>query len=95
VLRRRENGDCIMLTPTGCSLALLDRPLICRLHPFDYRRDGVVGLEIDCPIAQGADSMRILLSMHMDLTAATAWIRQLYSELDADKAAEVAVPLAG
>ena len=52
VLRVNAAGDCIMLTPSGCSLPLTVRPLVCRLFPHLYSAEGIAPeWDAECPAA--------------------------------------------
>ena len=44
---RRKNGACVFLGPSGCSLTADERPIACRLYPFEIRPHGEWGLQVD------------------------------------------------
>jgi uncharacterized protein len=53
VLRQKADGDCICLTPSGCSLPLTVRPLVCRLFPHLYSAEGIASeWDAECPAAR-------------------------------------------
>ena len=41
VLKHKDNGDCMLLTSTGCLLPIDARPLVCRLFPHLYSAGGI------------------------------------------------------
>jgi uncharacterized protein len=82
VLDRREDGDCVFLTETGCRLALETRPLVCRLYPFDYDEAGVrEELSHRCPTELLAPGQGLLKVLDMTREQAQPWHTQLYAEL--------------
>ncbi|MCA9186664.1 MAG: YkgJ family cysteine cluster protein [Pirellulaceae bacterium] len=82
VLRRRSNGDCTFLGPTGCALPLETRPLVCRLYPYDYTSDGIADeLAHGCPLILLREGERLIEALGMNLSDAQRWRRQLYDEL--------------
>ena len=51
VLKQQANGDCLFLGPSGCRLPLEFRPLVCRLHPYNYSANGLFPEFVpDCPV---------------------------------------------
>lgn len=82
ILRTQANGDCTFLAPTGCSLPLQVRPLVCRLHPHHYDHQGLCGLEQDCPTHLVRPGQDLMAALQMsDLELAHGWHAQLYLEL--------------
>ena len=84
VLKRDPQGNCNFLTPSGCSLALDVRPLICRLHPHLYDARGIYRETIseDCPLcllASGQSPAEAIPGF--DGAEAHYWHRLLYTEL--------------
>jgi Fe-S-cluster containining protein len=84
VLKRDPQDNCSFLTPTGCSLALDVRPLICRLHPHLYDARGIYRETIseDCPLyllASGQSPAEAIPGFGG--ADAHHWHRMLYSEL--------------
>lgn len=89
VLKRQANGDCTFLTPSGCSLPLETRPLVCRLYPFTYTERGIDGVDADyCPeavIPRGKTILQVLDMRHID---GERWRRMLYHELRTKEACD-------
>ncbi|MCA9290212.1 MAG: YkgJ family cysteine cluster protein, partial [Phycisphaerales bacterium] len=89
VLRRRPNGDCTFLGPSGCVLDEETRPLVCRLYPHAYTERGLDG-ESDhyCPTERlrspDDPNATMLTILRMEPEAARRWHRMLYAELHAD-----------
>lgn len=68
--------NCIAATPTGCSFSYEDRPLICKIFPFELRRTAA-GWKLDldvttCPhwdiFGKHYDEMAAVLGQYLDLT---------------------------
>lgn len=82
VLKKQENGDCTFLGPTGCTLTIEARPLVCRLYPFDYTADGFLNnLASGCPLELLRPGQELLPTLGMTREIAESWRRQLYEEL--------------
>ena len=80
ILRHQSNGDCLFLTPTGCSLTLEDRPLVCRLYPFDYNHERLIGVDPHrCPSSLiPADALEVF---GMTREQAEEWRQTMYREI--------------
>ena len=81
VLRRRPEGDCTFLGPTGCTLGVELRPLVCRLFPYSYTEAGLGAVEDACPAEVIPPGVTILEMLEMKRVDAERWHRQLYAEL--------------
>jgi uncharacterized protein len=82
VLLHRSGGDCIFLGLQGCELPQDVRPLVCRLHPYDYDEGGIEDAPAQgCPMHLLPAGRHLLDEMDMDLEAARQWHRQLYEEM--------------
>jgi Fe-S-cluster containining protein len=82
VLKRLASGDCVFLTPRGCSLPEDVRPLICRLHPYQYNAGGIVGeLAPDCPTHLLRPGENVIEAVQLNVDRARAWHAELYREL--------------
>jgi Fe-S-cluster containining protein len=89
ILRRRANGDCVFLGPTGCRLSSESRPLICRLYPFDFNEQGILpALAKGCPLELVPAGRTLLESLDMNHLDAERWRRQLYDELPLELTAD-------
>ncbi|MCB9683475.1 MAG: hypothetical protein H6735_00375 [Alphaproteobacteria bacterium] len=84
VLKREPNGDCGFLGHLGCTLPLDVRPLICRLHPYEYTEDGVTGVSSQCPDEVVPPGSTIVEVLGMVPDEAERWRDQIYAELRAD-----------
>ncbi|UCG39108.1 MAG: YkgJ family cysteine cluster protein [bacterium] len=80
-LARRQDGSCVFLGDRGCLLDLQVRPLLCRLHPYEYAECGLEGLDATCPVAVCGDPAGVLREMGMAPEAVSAWHRTLYEEI--------------
>ncbi len=80
-LNRRESGDCGFLTPTGCSLPMEVRPLVCRLYPYTYTERGIDGVSDECPREVIPPGDNILNVLDMRRADADRWHDMLYAEL--------------
>jgi Fe-S-cluster containining protein len=81
VLKQQPNGDCVMLTETGCVLAVELRPLVCRLHPFQYTEAALEGIDPECPAHTLREGRPILEALGMNEERARKWWSILYREL--------------
>jgi Fe-S-cluster containining protein len=93
VLKRQEGGDCAFLGSAGCTLPLEVRPLICRIYPFDYNADGLLGdLAKGCPIELLRPGQDLVEALEMQRADAERWHEQLYAELRQEKQDKAAAP---
>jgi uncharacterized protein len=83
VLKRRANGDCLFLTPSGCSLALTARPLVCRLYPHTYSAVGLDNCwDRECPAVRSSTAAVIESSIAgVARRDAAQWHQLLYHEV--------------
>jgi Fe-S-cluster containining protein len=86
VVKHVTGGDCGFLQPDGCSLPRPARPLICRLHPYQYDESGLLDdLAEQCLAALLAPAESLAKVLDMDLEQARAWHAQLYRELRSEE----------
>ena len=58
------------------------RPLVCRLHPFEYTEAGISEeLSDSCPSHLLKHGQTLLIALDMNLEDARRWHRQLYAEI--------------
>jgi Fe-S-cluster containining protein len=83
ILRKRDNGDCHFLSPTGCRLSLDARPLVCRLYPYSYSEKGIEGVDAyRCPAEFLSSGREILSALGMDdFNEVLRWHATLYAEI--------------
>jgi Fe-S-cluster containining protein len=81
VLKRTGEKNCGLLTTTGCCLPYDRRPLICRLYPYRYTEDGILGIDQACPIAREKEWGAVLDGLDMPTDKARQWLTLLYSEV--------------
>ena len=82
VLKCRADDACTFLGPHGCALPLEARPLVCRLHPFEYTEAGISAeLSDSCPTHLLKHGQTLLIALDMNLEDARRWHRQLYEEI--------------
>lgn len=86
VLKRTMDKSCTMLGENGCQLPLLVRPLVCRLHPYEFTEKGISGVDPTCPISQERDWPSVMEQLGMAVSATNQWHSMLYCELRSDKA---------
>jgi uncharacterized protein len=85
-LRRISSGNCMFLGPAGCMLPLEVRPLVCRLHPYDYTEEGIKDeLAPGCPSHLLKPGQGLIESLGMNLEDARRWHHQLYDEIRQEK----------
>ncbi len=84
VLKRTLERNCSLLTTTGCCLPYDRRPLICRLYPYRYTEDGILGIDQACPIAREKEWGAILDGLDMPADKARQWLTLLYSEVKSE-----------
>lgn len=82
-LKHQASGDCIFLTPTGCSLTTEVRPLVCRLYPYDCNEQGITGTVSGCPVHLLEKGQTLIEGIGMHFEEAKRWHIQLYKELRA------------
>jgi Fe-S-cluster containining protein len=83
ILRRDSRSDCLFLGPHGCVLPLEIRPLICRLHPYQYTAAGLLGeLAPGCPLALLPGGRTLEQELNLSRRTAGEWHRLLYAEID-------------
>jgi Fe-S-cluster containining protein len=85
VLKHAPSGDCIFLSPSGCSLRLEVRPLVCRLYPYDYTEQRITGTVPGCPLYLLEPRQTLSQGIGIQLEDAKRWRMQLYAELRAGK----------
>ena len=83
VLRRSPEKRCSLLTETGCQLPWASRPLICRLYPYTYTEQGILGIDPACPISKTCEWTKALDGMDMPAAKAKEWLTLLYAEVHA------------
>ncbi len=81
VLKRSAEKKCFFLTPEGCRLPFVSRPLICRLYPYTYTSDGILGIDSACPISRDQGWQVILDQLDMPADRAREWLTLLYDEV--------------
>jgi uncharacterized protein len=82
VLQRNPAGKaCQFLLPNGCLFPIAARPLVCRLYPFHYNEQGILGVASECPEYFLPAGTTILEALDMAYQDAEEWRQQLYAEL--------------
>lgn len=81
VLKQQENGHCIFLGKQGCILSMDTRPLVCRLHPFDYNETQLLSLTDECPVELLDKDCDLITALGMNRVTAEKWRKMLYDEL--------------
>ncbi|RJQ65448.1 MAG: hypothetical protein C4519_27975 [Desulfobacteraceae bacterium] len=83
VLKQTANGDCILLTPSGCRLPLEVRPLICRLYPHLYSAEGIDRQwDLECPATRSSAPAVIETGIAgVAQNEAAQWHQLLYDEV--------------
>ena len=82
ILAHKPDGDCVFLTPTGCTLSEDVRPSVCLLYPFDYTDSGIKGLDAPyCPEPERHNLPLLLTLLGMSREKAEAWRERLYREI--------------
>lgn len=85
VLVQQANGDCSFLGSQGCVLSETVRPLICRLFPFDYTKEGLKELPAGgCPVDLLGPQQQLFQALEMNRERAEHYRAQLYAELTED-----------
>ncbi len=86
IIKRQSNGNCLFLAPKGCILAGDVRPLVCRLHPFNYNAEQIYPeLEEECPTHLLNKGETLLQSLGMNPDSVGIWHRTLYLEILTEK----------
>lgn len=77
-----KDGPCGFLGPRGCIFPMEVRPLVCRLYPWEYDHEGLLGLAGDCPrdLLGPGESLLGELGMADELEV-RSWHRMLYAEM--------------
>lgn len=81
VLKRTPEKNCVLLTETGCTLPYDRRPLICRLYPYMYTEEGIIGIDQACPISREKEWGSVLEHLDMPTGKAQQWLTLLYAEV--------------
>jgi Fe-S-cluster containining protein len=83
VLRQDPKGDCMLLTPAGCSLPLEVRPLVCRLYPHVYSAAGIAWeWDLECPATRSFAPTVIETGIAgVGWSEAAQWHQLLYDEV--------------
>jgi Fe-S-cluster containining protein len=82
VLKQQPNEDCVFLGVDGCRLTAAVRPLICRLFPFDFDAQQVLGPPAPgCPTELLQHGQRLMDAIGIRREQAERWRRQLYDEI--------------
>ena len=82
VLKTDAKGDCLFLGDTGCILPLDTRPLICRMHPYEYNAQGIYPETAkECPKQLLTEGQTVIDAIGMDLNSALEWHKRLYMEI--------------
>ncbi|UCF90545.1 MAG: YkgJ family cysteine cluster protein [Desulfobacterales bacterium] len=83
VLKLDAAGNCIFLMSHGCSLSLNIRPLVCRLHPYNYTARGLdPEPAMDCPVDLLTLGQRLdEVIAGFGQAEAPLWHRMLYTEI--------------
>lgn len=84
-LKHRDREDCVFLSSAGCRLPEVVRPLVCRLHPFDYTAAGITPAPAPgCPQELVAPGTTLIEALHMSPSRASEWHHMLYMEILAE-----------
>ncbi len=81
VLKRTDDKKCCMASDTGCILPPDRRPLICRLYPYTFMENCILGIDPHCPISKHRDWQSVLSRMGMPEFKAMQWLDLLYAEI--------------
>jgi Fe-S-cluster containining protein len=86
VLKTTPEGNCTFLAPDGCRLPIHIRPIICRLHPFEYNAGGFYNdFAPGCPVDMLEPGRLLSSCFEMDPAEATCWHKMLYEEIVLEK----------
>ncbi len=82
VLRRDSMMNCCFLGAKGCLLSLDERPLVCRLYPYQYTAAGLdTSLAPGCPVSAVHQGLTLEQELHMSRRSAEVWLSWLYAEI--------------
>jgi len=81
VIKLTKNGKCVFLKKDGCLLPMTVKPLLCRIHPYEFNEDGITGIYKYCPISKMPNSEEILNDMGMSYNMVKKWHAILYREI--------------
>lgn len=82
VLCRDSFFNCLFLKDSGCMLPLDVRPLVCRLHPYQYTAEGIKQtLAPGCPHGLVTPGQTLEKELNLSRTTAGEWHRRLYAEI--------------
>ncbi|MBL7178641.1 MAG: YkgJ family cysteine cluster protein [Pseudomonadota bacterium] len=82
VLKQDPVGNCIFLSPNGCIMSINERPLVCRLHPYEYNADGLCErLVPECPVYLLESGITLQDAIGLNPDQALQWHYLLYSEI--------------
>jgi uncharacterized protein len=85
-LKHKVDGNCIFLSEKGCVLPMETRPLYCRIHPYDFVEDQVVGITfVDCPVDLLKKPGDLPDVINVKYDDAKRWVKMLYQELKEGK----------
>jgi len=81
-LKHKENGDCIFLSISGCALPMEIRPLHCRIHPYEFVEEQVVGITFaHCPVHLLEKRGDLPDELNIRYDDAEKWVKMFYGEL--------------
>ena len=81
-VKQQPNRDCLFLGSLGCRLPSNVRPLVCRLHPYDYDHEGIKGEPAPgCPVHLLSREENLFAALDMHRADAQRWHQQLYAEI--------------
>lgn len=82
VLKTTPEGNCTFLTENGCRLPLHIRPIVCRLHPYEYNAGGFYNaFAPGCPVDMLEPGRSLSACFDMDPAVAASWHKMLYDEI--------------
>ena len=82
VLKQVNDGDCFFLGPAGCRLPVENRPIVCRLYPFDYTAEGLTEKPASgCPLELLSPGSELLPTLGMNRADGERLRAQLYEEM--------------
>jgi hypothetical protein len=86
VLKSTPEGNCTFLAENGCRLPMNIRPIVCRLHPFEYHAGGFLNyFAPGCPVDILEPGRSLAVCFDMDPAAASCWHKMLYEEIVLEK----------
>ena len=85
VVRQKPDGNCVFLSDTGCRLASDKRPLLCRIFPFEFLGEKIIGISDYCPVSAVDNWQEVLNESEMNTESSLKWIKQLYREIYQEK----------